>query len=156
MKLCIFHSETWENGNYRHICRREGCGQVFITTAPRHRAVCIVQPEGASLVDHTANSMRKQVSLPSLARRATSLAVSHSRWIAAGRPMRSTTRISEIFEICQTCEHFRRHAANDEGTCQICGCRLRRMGGLLNKIQMATESCPAMPPKWNAEVAVGA
>ena len=72
------------------------------------------------------------------------------RWIAAGRPVRSDDRVREIFErLCRPCERF----DAKRQTCRLCGCRVRRSGSALaNKIKMATERCPARPPKWIEEV----
>ena len=63
-----------------------------------------------------------------------------SRWVAAGRPVRSEEEIQRIYDTCcRPCEHF----DPQKGTCKICGCRVRRNGAaLLNKIKMATEHCP--------------
>jgi len=65
-----------------------------------------------------------------------------SRWIKAGRPVRSEEEIKRIFEIC--CEPCEGYA---EGTCRHCGCRVNLMAAAtLNKIAMATEECPL--EKW--------
>lgn len=145
---CDFQSELIENGMYRHTCRREGCGEVYVTSGPRLRSWCRSQANPIVLPTNLSAPIRQ----PSLARRAASFAGAQSRWLTAGRPMRSVERIEELFAICQECEHFRPGATHVEGTCRLCGCRLRRVGGLLNKIQMATEGCPARPPKWEPEV----
>jgi hypothetical protein len=60
--------------------------------------------------------------------------------------------VAEVFAICQGCEYFRAGATDEDGWCRLCGCRLRRTGGLVNKIQMATEGCPAQPARWEAEI----
>ena len=88
---------------------------------------------------------------PSLRAKAQNLGVGMASWLAAGRPKRSSERIAEIFDsLCRPCPHFA--ASSDaQGSCKLCGCALRRQGGLLNKISMATESCPARPPRWIAE-----
>ena len=84
---------------------------------------------------------------PGVLAKAKALLAVEARWIAAGRPMRTADKIAAIFEICRECEHFQ--AKNERnGTCGLCGCRLKQTGGLLNKIAMATESCPA--GKWPA------
>ena len=72
------------------------------------------------------------------------------RWIAAGRPVRSDHRVQAIFETCcQPCEHF---DANRQ-VCKLCGCRVRPSGSALaNKLKLATERCPASPPKWTEEL----
>ncbi|MCC7409966.1 MAG: hypothetical protein IT442_18005 [Phycisphaeraceae bacterium] len=42
------------------------------------------------------------------------------------------------WEICTTCEHF------DLGLCRLCGCHLSA------KVRLASQSCPATPPRWAA------
>lgn len=73
-----------------------------------------------------------------------------TRWIAAGRPVRSENRVREIFDtLCRPCEHF----DAQRQTCRLCGCHVRRSGSAFaNKLKMATERCPARPPKWIEEV----
>ena len=70
-----------------------------------------------------------------------------SRWIKAGRPVRSKEEIRRIFETCcNPCEDYA------EGTCRHCGCRVNlAAAGALNKIAMATEECPLDTWKTNKE-----
>jgi len=76
-----------------------------------------------------------------------SAAEAHVKWLAAGCPVRSEAEIQEAFEICHSCNEFEPHASKtDCGTCGLCGCHLKRAGGILNKIRMATEHCPI--EKW--------
>jgi hypothetical protein len=50
--FCNFLSELRNDATYRHTCQRDGCGQRFITDAPRHRALCRVQvPSGFGAMD---------------------------------------------------------------------------------------------------------
>lgn len=67
-----------------------------------------------------------------------------SRWIKAGRPVRSEDEILGIFTTyCQECE-FMDH---DYSRCKVCGCHVGTIPSpLLNKIAMATENCPE--GKW--------
>jgi len=69
-----------------------------------------------------------------------------SRWIKAGRPVRSEEDTKRIFEtFCEPCEDY------VEGTCRHCGCRVNLMNApLLNKIAMATEECPL--GQWGATI----
>jgi hypothetical protein len=71
------------------------------------------------------------------------------RWIAAGRPVRSDVLVQEIFEtFCRPCPSY------DPSTesCRLCGCRVAPAGpACRNKIRMATERCPAEPPRWQEE-----
>jgi len=65
-----------------------------------------------------------------------------SRWIKAGRPVRSEEEIKRIFETCcKPCEAY------EGGTCRYCGCQVNfAKASMLNKIAMATEDCPLK--KW--------
>jgi hypothetical protein len=65
-----------------------------------------------------------------------------SRWIKAGRPVRSEEEIKRIFETyCEPCEAYQ------AGQCRHCGCRVNLVKAApLNKIAMATEECPQK--KW--------
>lgn len=66
--------------------------------------------------------------------------------IGLGR-YRSKKRISEIFEICSSCEKFDRFHKN-EGNCSVCGCFIHRRNLKMNKASMVTTKCPLKPPKW--------
>jgi len=74
----------------------------------------------------------------------------HDRWDAAGRPMRSKEQMEDIFKICKECEHIKWDLLGYK--CNICKCRLHHKREKINKIAMATESCPDDPPRWKAEV----
>lgn len=158
MKCCDLETELLEDGMYRHKCKRAGCGDVYVSPAPRFRAVCRVQPAGLALKARDLNGKSGDGntgttrSKPSIARKVSSFTAAQARWLAAGSPVRSGQRIAEIFAVCQECDHFRAGAAEGHGTCRLCGCCLRRFGGLLNKIRMATEGCPAKPAKWEPDV----
>jgi hypothetical protein len=79
-------------------------------------------------------------SMPSLFVRAISLANSMTKWIAAGTPRRTLGEIEERLKICQACPHF----INDH--CQLCGCPCVERNQILNKLALATETCPV--GKW--------
>ena len=68
-----------------------------------------------------------------------------SRWIKAGRPIRSEEEIRSIFqEHCRLCEE--RDAQRN--VCRSCGCYIGlEAAPLRNKLAMATEDCPK--GKWN-------
>jgi hypothetical protein len=71
-----------------------------------------------------------------------------SRWIKAGRPVRSAEEIERIFEtFCKPCDAYEETTSS----CLHCGCRvnLSKMAPV-NKIAMATEEC--LLGKWNAGV----
>lgn len=70
----------------------------------------------------------------------------HTKWVKAGKPLRSSQEIKDIYAICENCQHFRKDLFGSR--CGICNCRLHDTRKQLNKIAMATESCPDTPPKW--------
>jgi len=62
-----------------------------------------------------------------------------SRWIKAGRPVRTPDEIRNIYEICKQCKAFDAVAKS----CKYCRCRVNDHGNpLLNVIAIATERCP--------------
>ncbi|MDD3470503.1 MAG: glycosyltransferase family 92 protein [Thermoguttaceae bacterium] len=63
-----------------------------------------------------------------------------TRWIKAGRPVRSSEEIGNIYvEHCSECEHRNRSSS----TCCYCGCHVSTGSQpMLNKIAMGTEGCP--------------
>lgn len=67
-----------------------------------------------------------------------------SRWIKAGRPIRSENEIEDIYEThCKNCRAF----DHETNSCKYCGCKLGTgTNPLINKIAMATERCPV--EKW--------
>jgi hypothetical protein len=67
-----------------------------------------------------------------------------SRWIKAGRPVRSEEEIKQIFEThCAPCEAYDKRSS----ACRHCGCRVNfSTTAPLNKIAMRTEECPL--GKW--------
>ena len=67
-----------------------------------------------------------------------------SRWIKAGRPVRTDEEIRYIHDVfCIPCERY-----DSKGkTCQCCGCKVNISSvPLANKIAMTTERCPL--EKW--------
>ncbi len=66
-----------------------------------------------------------------------------SKWIKAGRPVRSETEIVHLLETCQSCDDYN----PQNGTCLHCGCHVNSSTiAPLNKIAMRTEHCPL--EKW--------
>ena len=74
-----------------------------------------------------------------------------SRWIKAGRPVRSEEEIKKIFETCcKPCEAYEALTSS----CCCCGCRVNLVKAApLNKIAMATEECPW--GKWEKNKELG-
>lgn len=81
---------------------------------------------------------------PGIIKRATAGLSAATRWMVAGRPRRSFGEITRIYdELCQPCPQFMAKSQS----CGVCGCRVsKNRAALLNKIRMATESCPR--GKW--------
>ena len=155
MTTCTFRSEFVGDGRYRHVCTRPECGQTLLTAAPRFRAICRVQREqdAVQLDKRLSGACAPTNRKPGLVARAASFISAEARWLAAGRPVRDDARVAELFAVCSACEHFQPGVTDVEGRCRLCGCQLRRVGGLINKIQMATEGCPAAPPRWQPDLA---
>jgi len=63
-------------------------------------------------------------------------------WTAAGFPVREQAEVERIeADLCRPCEKY------IDGRCKQCGCQVTASSiPLLNKIKMATESCPQ--GKW--------
>jgi len=69
-----------------------------------------------------------------------------ARWRDAGKPVRSDAEMDACLSVCRTCEHYDTRAGL-LGYCRVCGCNVSRIAiGPLNKIRMATETCPKA--KW--------
>ena len=64
-----------------------------------------------------------------------------SRWVSAGRPMRTQAEIDERLAICQSCDQLR----GDQ--CSKCGCTCVQTNQVINKLALSTEKCPL--GKWN-------
>ena len=62
------------------------------------------------------------------------------RWGASGLPRRTQAEIDERLAICRDCPHL------VENHCNLCGCPCVESNQLLNKLALATESCPL--GKW--------
>lgn len=62
------------------------------------------------------------------------------RWIKAGRPKRSDKEVARIHsQFCSKCDWYDKEMQR----CKGCGCKVKPQGAaLLNKIKMATETCP--------------
>ena len=89
---------------------------------------------------------------PGLLRQAWNYSAAVTAWMLAGSPTRSQAEIDRLLAVCQACPHF---ASGARPHCRLCGCSLNSApDGLMNKIAMATESCPDSPPRWTAQVSV--
>ena len=92
-----------------------------------------------------ANTGVLNVPPPTAKEMATTFAKASANWFKAGMPVRSAEEVDRIFtEVCRPCRYYK---GNEEsGRCLFCGCNIKRKTGLVNKIKMATESCPK--GKW--------
>lgn len=91
---------------------------------------------------------RRQCSAPQAQRQAalTQYAAAVARWLRAGRPTRDDAETARLFAVCEACPKY----DAERGACSLCGCRVSRSPwALLNKIRMATESCPK--GHWTAQ-----
>lgn len=71
----------------------------------------------------------------------TRYAMAVARWVAAGSPVRTDDDVATLLAICHACPTSRYDAAR--GACNRCGCKVNVSSqGLVNKLRMATESCP--------------
>lgn len=94
------------------------------------------------------NQGKQYLSDPTLTEKVVRYASSTENWIKAGSPVRTDEEVETILKICQSneCKQFQPHNDGQTGVCRVCGCELNKMGGLVNKIRRATESCPL--GKW--------
>jgi|GEM_PF-4764681 len=67
-------------------------------------------------------------------------ATAMTKWALAAFPCRSQEEITARFAICQSCEHFQNQQ------CMQCGCLCNEKNHLMNKLTLATETCPV--GKW--------
>jgi hypothetical protein len=95
---------------------------------------------------------------PPLGRQVAAYAKEIRRWQKAGRPIRSDAEVERLYVLCSSqtepCRFFKPpRKEGKKGRCLLCGCRIN-IGryGLLNKLRMATTSCPDAPPKFTTEV----
>jgi hypothetical protein len=170
--LCACEVTDLGDGRFRHWC--PVCQRETIVRGPRHVRACRagrLEAEGRRLEGSeslpedsplpaagegprvrgqaypigsgsSTSGLQSPVSLPAKAARLTKAA---ARWIAAGRPLRTSERVEEIFQQhCQPCEHYR----TKSDSCGACGCALRSLrvpaigAELPGKLYMATERCP--------------
>ena len=78
--------------------------------------------------------------VPPLIIRGLNFANAMFRWASSGMPRRTQAEIDERLEICQACPHF------VDNHCQVCGCPCVETNQLINKLALATETCPL--EKW--------
>ena len=80
--------------------------------------------------------------MPPIATRISRWAKAVIAWKEAGSPKRSDEDVQRIVEtLCTPCDHF------TGSSCRKCGCRISKSRqALVNKVRMATESCPI--GKW--------
>ena len=74
-----------------------------------------------------------------LLKQAQSFTIAYTKWVAAGMPTTPEEELQERRQQCNQCPQ-----RTPEDTCNLCGCPLAK------KLRMATETCPAQPPRWLA------
>lgn len=77
---------------------------------------------------------------PPLVIRGWNFAAALAKWTLAGMPRRTQAEIDERLAICQACPNLQ------DGHCARCGCACIEQNHLVNKLSLATETCP--DGKW--------
>lgn len=96
-----------------------------------------------------ANSPESQGQPLPLRRRAANWLAAMARWLAEGLPVCTEEEEDARRGQCWQCEHL--IIKNEKAACELCGCCVRGSSkAWLNKLKMATEKCPANPPRWQA------
>ena len=85
----------------------------------------------------------ESANLPPLLIRGWNFAKAMARWTLGGMPRRSQAEIEARLAICQACEFLKNNH------CTQCGCACVATNRLINKLALATESCPL--GRWPAE-----
>lgn len=149
---CVNTTTRTKSGMWRHESK---CGIVRLTPGhwpPSLRRIC---PTGECLPDPPPDEeiLKTKKNGHNTATKAWSWFWAQVKWIKAGRPMRSQEEILRVHAVCAGTDPTSRCPEYDpspskenHGTCKQCGCNLSQIGGVLNKIAMATESCPLA--KW--------
>ena len=87
----------------------------------------------------------KKVQYPTAAQQmtnATQAARRIAKQLTTGEPVYVPDSVYlEREKICTPCEY------RDNSRCRLCGCWLKNV--VTGKLRLATEKCPANPPKWN-------
>jgi hypothetical protein len=140
---CVFTTTREADGTWKHVSK---CG-VTRRSPPEYPTFNRRCESGGCLPDPPAELLAEDARPKSITAKAWSFYWAQVRWIKAGRPKREQAEVDRILEICKACPLFQPSAGDpNRGTCKACGCALNQKGGMLNKISMATESCPK--EKW--------
>ena len=141
MAMCQWKPVESPNGREARVCQRCGTHLVNMGTDTL-AAVLARQPncEGPRSGARTRPPVRPR----GLVAKVRSYGKALSKWRAAGRPMRSYKEVERIYwKVCMACAQF----SLEKATCKMCDCKVNRSKvAMLNKIRMATESCP--DGKW--------
>ena len=75
-----------------------------------------------------------------------------SKWVAAGKPVRSPEEIERIFNICEknTCGYYEKKSEKTS-KCNFCGCYLKKKSNSFNRISWSNLGCPLEEPLWLPE-----
>lgn len=116
---------------------------------PRYAALWGIVREPVAVKAKTEHTPPAAPGLPAMAVKA---GKAYARWIAAGRPKLSAEQINQRQEACDSCPN--QVTKNGHNTCGLCGCPLGNVSYLWGsverpgKLEMATETCPAVPSRW--------
>lgn len=81
------------------------------------------------------------ISPPTLAQEAWNYTQAVKMWRNAGYPARTSEEIARLLAICEACPHYKADGLRKH--CGLCGCTCNSSEwGLVNKLAMATETCP--------------
>ena len=128
-------------------CKEPGfCERYQRTMTPNLFHLCQTREEYRKLWDDKLRRRKENPPTPSgenrvqssVSRKVQKYARAVMGWISAGRPVRSDELTAEIYEkYCKECDDKKNNS------CVLCGCKVSKSKiALVNKIKMATESCP--------------
>lgn len=90
-------------------------------------------------------------SLPGLMTQVKNYVIAYTKWVVAGKPLRSAEKIAELFNICKSCPSVSFIPISDSiGRCAECACWLKETGIDRNKLAWPTSPCPE--GHWQNEV----
>jgi hypothetical protein len=105
-------------------------------------------PHNSSLIIHNCPSCAPssapnatRLSPPSLAQVAANFTGALLGWAAAGFPVVSRETLDARVAACRSCPNWTPTGWGGWGQCRLCGCAKA-------KLWLATEKCPAKPPRW--------
>ena len=80
---------------------------------------------------------------PGLIVQAKNYVIAYTKWVAAGKPLRTPEKIAELFTICEQCPSVSFIPISDGiGRCAECGCWLKKTETTRNALAWPTKPCP--------------